>query len=243
MNEKLTFNGISTGTFGVFISGEGTFNAPEREVEMITVPGRNGNLAIDRGRFENVTVTYPAFVAGNDQASFPDKIAELRNAFLSVIGYARLEDDYNPDEYRMAVYHAGLEVDPKVYNRAGEFSLEFDCKPQRFLKSGETVTALTSSGSITNPTEFPAKPLLEVVGIGTLTMNGHAIVITGTASQDIYIDLETFEAYSISGSTITPQNSRVSIGNQTPVLSPGANAVALGSGITSVKITPRWWKI
>ena len=243
MNETLTFNGINSGDYGVYIAGDSVYNAPERDVEMVTVPGRNGNIALDRGRFENIEVEYPAFISGTDQTDFAGNISDFRNAILSTVGYARLEDDYHPDEYRLAVYHSGLEVEPKIYNRAGAFEIRFDCKPQRFLKSGETAQSFSGSGTITNPTRFDSKPLYLVTGYGTLTVNGYAITITGTASQQIYIDCETFEAYSISGGTVTPRNDRVSIGNQSPVLSPGANTVTLAGNISNVKITPRWWTI
>ena len=56
MNETLTFNGINSGDYGVFIGGDAVYNAPARVVEMIAVPGRNGALAMDEGRYENIEV-------------------------------------------------------------------------------------------------------------------------------------------------------------------------------------------
>lgn len=58
--KTLNFDGQSSGTYGVYITGDAVFNAPERDVEMITIPGRNGALALDNGRFENISVTYPS---------------------------------------------------------------------------------------------------------------------------------------------------------------------------------------
>ena len=48
--------------YGLYITGSGAFNAPERDVETVEVPGRNGNLIIDRGRFKNVVQSYKAFI-------------------------------------------------------------------------------------------------------------------------------------------------------------------------------------
>lgn len=243
MNESLTFAGINSGTYGVYIAGESVYNAPERSVEMVTIPGRNGNLAIDGGRFENIEVTYPAFLAEPSQAAFAESVADFRNAILSKVGYQRLTDDYNPDEFRLAVYRSGLEVKPRVYNRVGEFTLTFDCKPQRFLLSGEQAVTLTASGSITNPTRFPSKPLVRVFGAGTLTIGDNAITISSAISAGIFIDFESFEAWAEDGGTITPQNGNIAIGNQSPQLEPGANTITLGAGITQVEITPRWYII
>lgn len=177
MFKSLTFDGENSLDYGVHINGEGVYNAPERDVEMISIPGRDGDYALDHGRFHNIDVTYPAGIGEMSQTDFADKIGVFRNALASRRGYCRLEDDYHPDEFRMGVYKSGLEASPVMYNRAGEFDLVFNCKPQRFLKSGEQATEFTASGTITNPTLFESKPLLELYGYGTLNVNGSEIVL------------------------------------------------------------------
>lgn len=171
-----TFDGIDSKTYGVYISGDAVFNAPERDVEMIEIPGRNGAFALDKGRFENITVTYPAGLFGDGEADFAQGISDLRNALASRKGYCRLEDEYNPNEYRLAVYRSGLDVDPAQL-KAGEFDIVFDCKPQRYLKSGESAISVTSGNTITNPTLFESRPLIEATGYGELTINGNSIAI------------------------------------------------------------------
>ena len=52
----LTYDGVDSSSFGVFISGDGVFDAPARRGEMISIPGRNGSLFMDEGVFENITV-------------------------------------------------------------------------------------------------------------------------------------------------------------------------------------------
>ena len=58
--KALKFDNVSSRTYGVYITGEAVYNAPERDVEMITIPGRSGTFALDNGRFENIEVSYPA---------------------------------------------------------------------------------------------------------------------------------------------------------------------------------------
>lgn len=242
--KTLTFDGENSGDFGVYITGEAVYNAPERAVEMISVPGRNGSIALDQGRFENIEVSYPAGVFAETQAEFAQAVREFRNALCSKIGYFRLADEYHPDEYRMAIYKNGLEVGPENIGRAGMFNVVFDCKPQRFLLDGEetrTVEYGQNPNSIYNPTRFPSKPLIEVVGYGTLTMGDYSIVVTGTGAQDVFIDCETLEAYSMSGGIPTPKNDKVSFGNQTPVLAPGNNVIGVDANMSTVKIQPRWF--
>ena len=49
---KIIFGGVDSSDYGIYISGTGTYNAPERAVEFVTVPGRNGAIAMDQGRYE-----------------------------------------------------------------------------------------------------------------------------------------------------------------------------------------------
>ena len=158
---SLIFGGVNSADYGIYITGEAVYNAPERAVETVSVPGRNGAIVIDQGHWNNIQVTYPAGTFGKSQAEFREAVSAFRNAVLSQLGYQRLTDTYHPDEYRMAVYVSGLEVDPTHYGSAGEFKLKFDCKPQRWLTSGEqeitvgewgeTETATGETVTIENP--------------------------------------------------------------------------------------------
>lgn len=223
---------------GVYISGNGVYNAPERDYEMVSIPGKNGQLAIDHGRYENIEVTYPCFIWANTQQEFREKMKTIRAKLTSKLGYKRLEDTYHPDEYRMSIYKAGIEVDPVYYNRAGEFELTFDCKPQRFLKSGENQVTVANNGTISNPTLFESLPIIETQGAGTLTINNSTITITNTGKT--ILDSEMMEAYMEENGAIIPKNDSVS--GEFPKLQSGANTVSR-TGITSVKITPRWWTL
>lgn len=133
---KLYFDGQDLTEYGITISGDGTYNAPERDVKNYEIPGRNGELLIDNGRFKNIRVSYFA----NVEESLPDRSESLRNFLLSHAGsYYRLTDSYHPDEYRMATFKGPMEFDELgPMNEWGQVELEFDCKPQRFLTSGET---------------------------------------------------------------------------------------------------------
>ena len=152
---SLTFDGENSLDYGVYITGEAVYNAPERAVEMISIPGRNGAIALDQGRFENIEVTYPAGTFGDDQPEFASKIRAFRNALASRFNYVKLTDSYHPDEYRLGLYKSGLTTTPVQRSKAGEFPIVFNCKPQRFLTSGETEVdgnawsnVQTGSGSI-----------------------------------------------------------------------------------------------
>lgn len=131
---NLVFGGINSADYNVWISGSDAFSAPERDVEYVSVPGRNGDLVIDNGKWNNIRITYPAFIP----KGFESQIDNFRSEMMKLTGYHRLEDSYHPDEFRMASFSYGISPSRiGAFLRNGEFPLTFNCKPQRFLKSGE----------------------------------------------------------------------------------------------------------
>lgn len=235
---ELIFDGKSTLDFGVGISGSGTWGSPERDVTHISIPGRNGDLTIDNKRFQNISVVYPAFIA----RGFQNKFDDFRAYMVSRPGYRRLEDSYHPDEYRVAEFYQALEPEVGTLNRSGKFDLEFYCKPQRWLKSGEKVTPETTftgtTGQIFNPTMFPAKPLIRVYGTGSVKVGSETLTIL---SANTYTDIDCDLMDAFKGTMNCNGNIRLSSGSF-PVLNPGYTGITL-NGVSRVEITPRWFSI
>ena len=240
--EYLNFGGIDSSLYGVYISSGAAFNSPERAVELVSVPGRNGNIIIDQGRFENITVTYPAGIFRDNRRKMATKIKEFRSALISKKGYQRLWDSYNPFEFRLAAFNSEISVEALNRNELGTFDLTFTAKPQRFLVSGETLMEIANGKGITNPTPFNSRPLIHLVGYGQVSIGSYVFTISGSTSIDMYIDCETMEAYSISGGIITSRNS-VLVASEFPQLVPGASGVTYPGTITKFEIVPRWWII
>lgn len=180
------FDGESSKDYGVYITGEAVYNAPTRDVEMISIPGRNGAFALDGGRFDNIEVTYPAGIFADDETNFAEAISDFRNYLCSRNGYVRLSDEYHPNEYRMAIYKSGLEVSPAQL-KAGEFNIVFDCKPQRWLTAGETEITVADGDTITNPTLFESSPLFEVEGYGNISFNDYSIELDDNVVGEILV--------------------------------------------------------
>lgn len=214
---NLNFAGVNSIDYGIYITGEAVYNVPERSVEFVSIAGRDGDLILDNGHFENIEVTYPAGCFGEDQTSFADKVRAFRNAIASKKGYQRLTDSYNPNEYRLATFVNGVEVDPTSYGRAGEFELVFNCQPFRYLMSGESEIEVTSGDEIANPTLFESKPLIEVEGYGTLNVGDYEIelenavmgevdIVSGTQFDDtIYLNSSLYNTGDTITTTFTPR--------------------------------------
>lgn len=235
MRNWFVFGKYDSRNFGVYISGKHTFRAPNRTYKNYVVPGRDGDLLGSSTRLENTKLTYPAFVYTN----YKKNVENLRSALLSTIGYARLQDTYHPDEYRLAVYKGGLNPDTVDWNGAGEFNIEFEVKPQRYLTEGETVVTLTAAGKLMNPTMFASQPLLRVYGYGTVGVGSETITISQHNHAYIDIDCEMMDCFYGAVNC----NSLVSFsGTDFPTLPPGVVDISKGSNVTKIEITPRWWR-
>lgn len=150
MRNYFTIAGRDSRDFGIYISGAGTFNAPEKAYQFFEIPGRSGDLIGNDHRLMNVELTYHAFIYTN----FRQNVREFRSFLLSLNGYQKLSDTYHPDEYRMACYVGAFEAEPTPMLDAGEFDITFICKPQRYLVSGEAVYLFDQTGQYTGHQPF-----------------------------------------------------------------------------------------
>lgn len=230
----LIYDDINSADYNVFISGESTYSTPQKDIEIIAIPGRNGTLSIDNNRFANIDIDYPAFIAYDFRHNFDS----FKAALMSVKGYAKLADTYDAEHYRRARFHSAIEPTMDQLNRHGKFNITFDCDPRRFLKIGDSVRDFTASANVKNPTLYSALPLIRAYGTGSFTIGSVSVAIS-TASTYTDIDCETQEAYK--GATNCNGNITLTNG-KFPALEPGINAISM-SGITKLEIRPRWWTI
>lgn len=232
---SIIFDGINCANYGIYVTDPDSNNAPDRIYEIESVPGRNGTLSYDTGAFNNIKLNYPAFV----YSDIDENLRAFRNFLASKNGYKRLEDSFHTDEYRMARFSSDFSVEKTADSQMGRAVLEFDCKPQRFLKSGEEPVEFTESGTITNPTLFDSNPLIRIYGTGVIGIDTVNITFDGS-SEYVDIDCDIQDAYY---GAVNKNASIVLSPNEFPNLHVGENGIVLGTGITRVVVTPRWWQI
>ena len=206
---NLVVGNVNCKDYGVFVTDAGIYASPEPDYTSYEIAGRNGDLHINNGRYKNVDITYQAFM--------PQEFEDM---------------------YRLGRLKSGIEGKIKLARGIGTFELEFDCKPQWYLKSGEQETVFTKNGSILNPTVFPSKPLIRVYGKGTVTVGTNVFVINTVGTEFIDIDTDSKQAYEGAAN----RNSNIKV-NQWGSLTSGNNTITLGTGITKVSLTPRWYEL
>lgn len=246
---KITFNGTASDTLGVRIERSPRIIRPRRKSDVITIPGRNGDIVFMQDAWNNYMQPYEIFFGTGADLS-AETAADAVSAWLhSASDYARLEDTFEPDIYRLAYYTEETEIE-NALTEYGRTTILFNCRPERFLKSGETATTISgTSGTISNPTGFASRPLIRVncSGSGTITVANSTAGKTYTVSLSnissyIYLDCDEQNAYRTSGDN---QNNKVTItvSGEFPRLWPGSNTISRTGSVTSVVITPRWFRI
>jgi phage-related protein len=245
----------------VFVDGSLSYNRPLKNIESIAVPGRNGNLIIDYGTWQNVVITYPCYMIADDVDDFDTKYSALVNRLAGISGYVRLTDridGVDPSHYRLARPIVPQTVTLKDVDRKAFFNLSFDCKPQRFLRSGDSIEGINAGGSLTltNPTQNTARPKITVnlgsAESGTVQIGDTTITVSGIPTMEshvVEIDCETMQCYTkIPNQGWINRNKNVSFSsNDFPTLPPGDTTItvpaAASGGAARVIITPHWWEL
>lgn len=203
---------------------------PTRSEEKISVVGRSGDLTISNDRFENVQVPFNCTIRRN----FNRYYDALMGFLLSESGYHRLEISSQADFYRMARFAEPASPDPGQWSKTGQFTLTFDCMPQRWYKSGENV--IENPSALVNPSYYAAKPLIRCHGAGVLKVGGDTITISKHSHAYIDIDSERMNCYCGAINC----NDYVEMTDY-PELHGGTTHMSFTG--TKFEVTPRWWTI
>ena len=234
------YKGIRSSDMGLRIESKNVFSGPEYEVDFLSIPGRDGDLIADGGRFPNVQVTYSVFIPAKTISELSQKITAVKAWLYSGLNsYHTLSDTYDTAFFRHAVFAGKLDIEDEL-NRIGIFTISFSCKPFRYDAAGTESVTLATGEVLLNPYPFTSKPILRIEGSGkgilTIQSEGSNAIWNFT-SIDGYVeaDSEQMNFYK----DAEPKNDTVS-GDGFPLLYPGENTVSFSGGITAVTITPRW---
>lgn len=166
---KFVFDGKSTEDMDLVIQTPPVYEFPERDVTKTHVPGLSGDIVIDNNSYKNVKRTYSVAKLYKPYSNVASNGEQILKWLTSSYGqYKRLEDDYDPTVFRMASFsNSGSFND--IFKQALTFEITFDCKPQRYLKTGENEYAANpiqnGKWQFDNATENIALPLIKIKNI------------------------------------------------------------------------------
>lgn len=234
----IVYGGESSSGYGMVVAEAPAYERPKRKETVYTVPGRNGVILFQEDAWEDVPRPYKVWLAEDANDTLVEKVDAFEAWINSKKGYTRLEDNFEPDIYRLAYYSGGDGFSNEL-TQYGEAVLTFTCRPERFLKTGETAVTVTNGSVLANPTKYVSMPLIHIEATNqtiTVTINGKTI--TATVADYINIDCERQDAY-----RLVAENKNTSISGSFPTIAPGNNAVTITGTATLVTITPRYYTI
>lgn len=239
MRNYFVFDGKDSRDFGLYTNGLDTFGSPARRLNSVPVSGRSEDYVVNTGAHEQYDFAYKdCFIKPQ---RFELDLASLRS-FLGTSGiYKRLEDSYHPDEFYYAYFPDGVSPDMLANLTMGSFDIPVRRKRERYLKSGEHWLTIESGVALHNDNfDCEAKPIIRVVGSGSITVGDISVVVASNTADHIDIDCEMMQSYA---GTI-PVNNLIELNNmlEYPVLGEGDTTITF-TGFTSVKIKPRWWRL
>jgi phage-related protein len=235
LNETFYLDGVDARSAGIWLQAPIEFSEAVPVVEAQTIPGRNGDLIFETGSYENRSGSARCFCL---RKNVEIDIGSAGRFLMSKKGYRRLETSDDPDHYWLARVENSPRIEQRLRTLA-PFEIEFDCKPQRFVKAGKNVIDFDTRGSIFNRYGQTALPFIVVYGHGSgkLTI-GDCVVDIKELDGVLYLDSENQNCYNDNG------NKNMNINAPTfPTLPDGKTTVAFSGGIDRVEITPRWWEL
>lgn len=270
---EIWFNGVSSSDAGVrHVERYPALDRPSRKMDVATVAGRNGDIVRLYNSWDNYEQSYEIYGGKGAKGSAPEAFRSIaawlnpssKDPFhvTNSLNYLRLEDMYEPDVFRLAYFAGSLEVE-NIFSKFGRATITFNCRPERFLKSGEQEIQLDTrkypqnqdaGTTIYNPTSFWARPIFKItatktVGIQLMTTNwsnGFMLVGLGDTPKTVYFDTEKRDARFADG---TSANSYIQY-EEPSLLESGNNIIYVnGSGtiytgeVSELTVIPRWWTL
>lgn len=233
----VSFDNVLFSEYGAYAFHANITDIPARSYDVMSVPGRNGSLIFDNGRYEDSSRVYSVSVDTLDNAM------NLARKLKSIIGYAKLADDFEPEIYMIA--RVDSITTPIIVQDGVRMTITFTRKPQKFLIDGNSPVSYVSPNNddalmgIYNPTEYDALPLVRVYGTGAVYI-GDTIITINENEEYIDIDCDLQDAHNY----LENLNSAITLTTgEFWKIKPEYNAITFDDTISKVTITPRWWTL
>jgi len=229
-----TYKGKKSTEMYLRVLNDVEFTSPSRDVNLMQVPGRHGDLVMDNGRFNSVIRTIPCRLEAPTGVNVEECINNINNWLIDDGNFHEFTWDNDP-EFRYLARVEGDVVNHRVLSRFGRTAVSFRLHPIKYLESSLVERQVTSGTNLENRFNVDAKPIIRIVGTGniTLTIGGRQLVLRGIGSGCI-IDSESQNITTLNGQ----QTLFDRIYSDFPVLTPGNNVITFPAGV-QVFVVPR----
>lgn len=218
---------VSSASLGLRFTAPLEIPAAAREIEDITVRGREGTLTRFNGWKDTVMVL-------NLAVSTLDGFTAYRKAVGALTKASRISFTAEPGMFHL-VKHVEVSGLEQRMSEWGFFTATLTCQPFTYFIEGEKYEYLKASGSLYNPGLVDARPIINLYGTGTFTLkiNSKSVTVVSPGNS-VTID---------SGRMLVSVANKIQLSalrSDFPVFTPGWNTITVPSGITTLEIAPNW---
>lgn len=239
---KFQFGGRCSSEFGIKIKKWNYLNSPEKNIEEIEVPGRNGSLFIDNKTYKNRIIDIECFIdlRGKNKSEMACKLSEW---LLHDKNYKELRFSDNQDYVYEAICINKLDFE-EIIDDYFEFILSFSAKP--FTKKVDIISEIdikTSDGIVLyNDSIIEAEPIWEITTYGGnqtsyLIINNRRYELKNHKAGLITIDCELMNITYDNNGVINNYND-VMTNADFPYLDVGENKIIWEGFIKNIKLKP-----
>jgi len=242
------FKGKRSDEMHLIIENNVGFASPERDLEFIAIPGRDGELIIDNKRYGSVTRTIPCVLSLPKDESVEHVATKIGNWLNVDHQYHDFHWAEDPEFVYRAMFYESFNLQ-RVIRRFGRLVLNFKMHPIKYLKSSLVERSVASGFNLHNPLTLPSKPIIKIVGHGDMRIriNDQEVVLSRIEEGGVIIDSENQTVTTLDGRW---SQARHLVTYPFPVLEVGNNVITYQadnslrlSRIDSVSIVPRFGEL
>lgn len=228
MSWELIFNDESSNEYNVYpVDEKVSVPAPEKDISVIEVPGRDGALHVDNKRYKPIDI--PIKLNFINYSNKIDENFRIIKKWLRGSGILSFSYDEN---YFYKVYDVKINNWSNTF-RKGDFTAVFTCDPFTYSKLG--------TYAIKNPSKlyndgYPAKPVYKITGEGYCLLNVNNSIVKVNIGQNCIIDTGLQIAYRDDGQIV---NTSVTGDMSELCLNEGNNDISVSEGF-DLYVIPNW---
>lgn len=237
MTAIIKYRGLSSDKFGLRVINDMEYSSPEADISFESLPGVDGEMAIDNKRYKGVNRSWPVRMISPEGDRIEKQAKKVSDWLKSKPGWYDLEWSGDPGYIYKAIYYESIDV-KRLLENFGSAILKFKLKPHKYISWGLDRKDITKTKILSNPELYDSLPLIELTATGSveLIINDKKYALKNL-NGSITIDCEA-EFCSDSGGNANEKAEFYPY----PRLTPGKNVFSWkGAGtVTRLVVTPRW---
>lgn len=215
---------------GIIVTAVPPIIKPEKRVNQIKIPGRQGVLHQDEGTYSNYTKDIECAIKNRTMKVDYSTI----DAWLD--GYGELTFSTEPNFVYRAMANNQISISG-VAKSFSKFLVQFDVYPFKYSANPfNDFLTLTSPSTIYSKGTFYSEPIITVYGTGSATLIINGINYT-LSDIDGYVTINS-EIQEVYKDKINKNNTFS--GEDFPRLEVGKNEISFTGNVTKIEIEPNW---